>query len=175
VTESINIPKSFQNSIFFHEQTNIYYNQADDMLLNSIFIYDIAASLGLEWKRPWINADHYIVMMIEEWTKHKPLLKEMFQQRNRVDARPYMIKCIGYFVMSLFWFNDRPVSSIQNLEALINDLPQKPVNTLERLRFVLNSPDYYHSFIQLDQLFEELNKQFQISLAIKCVKKEIPR
>jgi hypothetical protein len=54
---------------------------------------------------------------------------------------------------------------------ILSDLQRKPVNCEERLLFVINKPTQYHSFVQLQQLFDELEKIYYKAQTVKRILK----
>jgi hypothetical protein len=56
--------------------------------------------------------------------------------------------------------NEVVILNLENLQIEINKMPIKPLNFQERLAFILNQPNHYHSFIQLTGLYEEIEKQY---------------
>jgi hypothetical protein len=74
---------------------------------------------------------------------------------------------IGYFFECLFGVNGYTVPELTNWQQEINHLRIKPINVSERLEFIMDKPNNYHSFVQLSQLFEEFTKQYYKSLVLR--------
>jgi hypothetical protein len=163
----LNVPVSFQSPLFYKdylECLSIDLSDQANLLLRVPFVFDIANQQGINAYKPWENREDSIKILLLEWEQNKGELSEWFKARNREKARPVLIESSAHFLMVLFWVNRRPVESLKDFGSYVGSLEIKPVNCVERLSYILNSPDHYHSFIQLAQLFEELTKQFQKAL-----------
>jgi len=68
-----------------------------------------------------------------------------------------MIKGISLLFLMLFWVNRRPVN-VAEWKGRLPELEIKPLNVEERLSFIIKKPGAYFSYIQLEELFIELNK-----------------
>ncbi|WP_299094134.1 YpoC family protein [uncultured Metabacillus sp.] len=166
------VPKSFLCSPFFKEDGLFSnYNGIDfeEILKKEPFYFDMLHVLGEELnEKPWMNPERTIPTVIEQWTKIMTSLHKAFTNREKgLQKEENMIHSISLFVISLYWANQKPVSSLLPAEMMISQLPLKPANCEERLSFIINKPSGYHSFIQLQQLFSEFEKMFSKSLAIK--------
>lgn len=162
----ITLPSSFYPSPFFSNSQTIelkYTNQLSDVI-ESPFVYDLLHQSGLSDFKPWDLREKTVPYLFEEWEKNNQTLSSLFSARKRKEAKPIALTSLALFLMALNWVNEKPVESLINLEEYVKTLKIKPVNCIERLTYALNAPDHYHSYIQLTQLFEELNKQFQKSL-----------
>ncbi|MFD1738511.1 YpoC family protein [Bacillus salitolerans] len=174
MTSRINllIPCHFQPSLFFNNKEWITINKGEELLYEP-FLYDIAYYHKISIDKPWENNRALVLKLYDRWTEDKEILKLFFNNRNRQGARPYMIKSLGFFIMFICWSNQQPVLSITDWTTQVSRLPIKPVNMIERLNHIFTSPDHYHSYLQLTQLYEELNKQYQKSFILK--QKETPK
>lgn len=117
--------------------------------------------------KPWENRGDYIPVILNEWKKIRDLLKGKFRERNIVPYEDDVKKSITYFIVVLHWLNQVPVQRLKELQIVIAQFQLKPVNCVERLLFILQKPLQYHSFIQLEQLFIELEKLFHKDLIKK--------
>lgn len=114
--------------------------------------------------------DERISMLLEDWVQLKKELTDIFENRDRKNALKPMLNGIEFFLKFLFWSNGMERNDVS--EEMILHLYWKPVNVSERLNFIKNRPDLYHSFIQLTELMVEQEKQYNKSLAIKRVTKQ---
>ncbi len=104
------------------------------------------------------------------WEEEKEKLAEYFRLRDYQTALEPMLKQIESFMTCLFLINNQTISSINSALEEIEKLPIKPLNSKERLSFLLERPSHYHSFIQLSELFTELQKLFKKEIAIRKTK-----
>jgi len=107
---------------------------------------------------PWSDTDKSIPKLFKEWQDVKLELGSLYKLRRKEEVRHSMKKGICLFLHFLFWSNGVPV----NLRDLPNvgELPIKPANCEERIAFLIERPDGFHSFIQLGELMEEQKKRF---------------
>ncbi|MBM6619822.1 YpoC family protein [Bacillus suaedaesalsae] len=162
---NITLPSTYYPSIFY-SSNNIefeYNNQLSDVL-QSPFIYDLLDQFESNHYKPWESREESLPFILKEWEKDRQKLTDLFSARKRKEAKPIALNCISLFFMAVYWTNEKSVQSVNQLEEPITNLKIKPVNCVERLTYILNAPDHYHSFIQLTQLFDELNKQFHKSI-----------
>ncbi len=172
--QRIKIPNIFAHSLFFdldyiEYSTDVINNK---YLCSSSFLFDITFSLGTESYKPWEQKEETLLVLRRCWEKNNSILKQLFDRRNRTEAKPLMIQSSSFFLMSLFWSNQIPVPNLVNWYDYVADLSIKPVNCTERLMFIMNSPDHFQSYLQLQQLFDELNKKNIVSIMRQ---KKIPR
>lgn len=105
--------------------------------------------------------------VFNQWCIEKDEIGKFFRARNNQAAQVPMKKHIANFLAVLFEINNLQLSSNSEVLELIDDLEIKPINSKERLSFLIESPSHYHSFIQLSELFEELEKQYRKHIAIE--------
>jgi hypothetical protein len=163
----ITIPFSFQHPLFFSEDVLTIHRETtfNESLKGSPFLYDLLHQLKMdEWEKPWERRDVYISRLFARWNMEKEGIGQCFQKRNRTAALKPMVLSIGHFVSALFWVNGVPVPSLKNLGEDIKALSYKPINAAERIDFLLQQPNQYHSYIQLEQLYGELIKVYHKTL-----------
>ncbi|WP_246942111.1 YpoC family protein [Bacillus pinisoli] len=166
----VNVPKAFLHPLFFKEKSQIVIEnlgelQSFHILEHSyLFLFDLLNIQGIEAYMPWEDKKRSVPLLLDAWEKYKPLLKEWFANRKRREAKPFMIKAIAFFIMAIHWTNKQPVHSLIDWKIELQRLPYQTVNCIERLEYILGAPDHYHSFIQLSELFEELTKQYYLSI-----------
>lgn len=125
--------------------------------------YDIAHYLNIPSPQPWQEKNEYIPILLEAWGETEPIIASFFKERNRDQAMEPMRQMSKLYIAFLFWSNDRPVPSLMNLFEEIEHLPFKPVNVLERLRYIVSTPNHHHAFTQLKELFIEQRKKWAVS------------
>lgn len=101
------------------------------------------------------------------WDCEKEKIALFFRNRDKKAALDPMKKYIANFLDILFMINNERAVHGSGLLEQIEKLEVKPINSKERLAFLLERPDHYHSYIQLTELYEELEKQFKKKVAIE--------
>lgn len=101
------------------------------------------------------------------WSTDKDEIAKFFRARNKKAAEVPMKLQIKNFLDVLFQINKHQLKDSDKVLELIDKLEIKPINSKERLSFLIENPAHYHSFIQLSELFEELEKQYRKHLAIE--------
>ncbi|CEG27621.1 YpoC family protein [Bacillus sp. B-jedd] len=107
---------------------------------------------------PWLDAGKSIPRLLKDWQDIKVELNSLYKLRRKEEIRRSMKKGISLFLQFLFWSNGVPVI-LQNLPK-VGELAIKPANCEERIAFLIERPDGFHSFIQLGELIDEQKKRF---------------
>lgn len=159
-----------------HFCVNPFYKQGDtihvrtslaDNLRHCPFVYDIAHADGLEvMDQPWQQWRSQFPHVFTIWEKVNEELIAHFRKRDKKAAKEPMIAMIALLMDAIFWLNERSLTSLVNWEAEIIELEIYPVNIVERMQFMLESPDHFHSYHQLKSLFMEVEKSYFRKLAI---------
>lgn len=148
----------------------------EDILRTEPFYFDMLhlVSNQLSEEPPWENPEITVKAVIKQWKMLEPDLQISYAKRKTyLEDESVSIQSISLFLLALFWANNTPIKSLNVKEMMVvSELNQKPVNCEERLLFILNKPTGYHSFIQLQQLFAELEKNFYKTLAIQRLKQK---
>ncbi|MGP7816030.1 YpoC family protein [Niallia sp. 01092] len=136
--------------------------------LNVPFIHEAAFFQQIKTFKPWEkqNIELCVTETIKQWQTLKEEIGISIKNEHKQETRIKMIQGIGYFLQSLYWTNELPVSFESGL--ISQEISIKPINVGERLTFILSRLNGYHSFKQLEALFMELEKQF----AIKKIKRK---
>ncbi|GHH98218.1 YpoC family protein [Neobacillus kokaensis] len=103
--------------------------------------------------------------ILDEWSRMKAQLEEIFRSRDQTNAKLQMEKGISLFLQFLYLVNDTSVPAGQAIPY--NQLEIKPVNLEERLGFIISRPSLYHSYRQLSELMIELQKLYVKKQIIK--------
>ncbi|MBE4910246.1 GTPase [Bacillus luteolus] len=175
-TVELLLPESFLHPLFYQNTTTIQFNKQvsyEEGLEKDYFLFDIAATVLTqnEFNAPWINKKDAVTTVLKKWKLQKEIIGEFFKKRDRASAKVPMIRSLSYLICCLNWVNEKPVCSLKNINSMIVCLKYKPINVAERLSFITDNPNHYHSYIQLSQLFEEFEKQFY---KIESLKKASP-
>ncbi|PEA55802.1 GTPase [Bacillus pseudomycoides] len=154
----LEIPNDFRRAPFFEDETVIAYNAEKsfgELVEETCFLFDIEKQY-----KPWNEIEISIAAVLSVWKVKKEEISTLFRNRNRKEAKAPMVQFAGHLLSILHWMNGIPVTSLQNMSEEIERLEKKPVNFLERFSFIMDKPDHYHSFIQLTQLYEEVEKLY---------------
>lgn len=102
--------------------------------------------------------------ILEQWETQKGIIEELFKKRDSEKAMDLMLIGIKLYFLALFHANQRELSknSIIHWQEQITDFSVKPLNLEERLAYIVNNPNHYHSYFQLKQLFNELVKKHAV-------------
>ena len=137
------------------EKIDWHDQYAESFHANIPFLYEAAFDHGMDVLKPWKIPDQTIPAVMNEWGKIKEELTIKFSNRDHAVGE-LMRKGISLFYEVLYWSNNQPaVLDIPIYENLI-----KPINSGERLKFILSRMNNYHSFVQLTELFIEMEKLF---------------
>lgn len=170
------IPKSFRYAPFYSTDASFICDDHDVDLEKQLkiepFYFDMLYLVGEKvTEAPWEHAERSIPIVFEQWKELNLQLQEKFTQRksNKQNEAAF-IHALSLFIIGLFWTNETYVKGLHVKNTVLSSLIQKPVNCAERLSFVIDKPTQYHSFIQLQQLFDELEKIYHKGQAIKQMK-----
>lgn len=161
----VKVPPEFKCNPFFFAQDVIVFQPPllrGETHQQPAFIYDIVAKEEELLEAPWNSLEDCIPPLFIEWKNQEKILHEQFSIRKVTNAKEVITEWSGRFLSALFWINGRSIQGLTALEADIQKLTYKPVNTSERLLFLLKKPGMYHSFVQLSELYKELQKQYAI-------------
>ncbi|QFT89362.1 hypothetical protein FIU87_11955 [Bacillus sp. THAF10] len=163
------VPEAFWHPYFYSEGDSLHSKSfSSEDIIEVPFKFDIAYYLGAAPDNlPWESLTDSIPLLIVSWKAQMRILTELHEKRSRQQARQYIIPSISWYLQMLFWINDQPVRGLTNWKVDCDALKWKPVNVVERVDFALKKPNLYHSFIQLQQLFNETEKIFYKKQALK--------
>ncbi|WP_062356441.1 YpoC family protein [Bacillus kwashiorkori] len=119
----------------------------------------------------WEDSNTVIDRILANWDLFKEEIVSLFSARKVTAIKEPMIDGIALFLKFLFLCNHQLVN-FHSFELNIDKLDRKPVNLQERLSFVMNHPQQYHSFIQLSELFSEQRKIYSKYLAMEKLKQK---
>lgn len=166
---TIAISSEIYDPFFFeNEEIKIDTDLLDSIELKELFIHEIAFLSGMNTIRPWENPETFIPALLQEWYELQKEIKALFDQRNNRDTIYPMKRGIGFLIEFIFWSNGMPAKKLN--EVNINGLQIKPVNSLERIQFLMKRPNIYPSFAQLCELMEEQQKQYSKFIAMQNAK-----
>lgn len=100
----------------------------------------------------------YVKENISRWKEKQEEIGGYFQSRNTQLTKEPMLKFTDIFVECLFFLNHLKAEDFEDKIEEIKKLKRKPLNVEERLAFIIQSPSHYHSYIQLKELYVEIEK-----------------
>lgn len=159
------IPEELQHPLFF-PTGEISWEKDDerDMNMSRPFIYDCAFFVGVNSLTPWTRIEVAIPALLQEWEELKEPLRNHLSRRNKIEAASLMRLGTAFFLEFLYWSNGQPVRLYPQISY--HELQISPVNIKERLDFIIARQNTYHSFMQLVELFTEMEKIYAKSKAI---------
>lgn len=114
---------------------------------------------------PTENSNDSISILLTEWNTIKAELEILYRNRDQRNTLHGMKKGIGLFLQFLYGSNDSPVT-VKDLKPL-DSLKIIPVNLDERLGFIINRPNLFHSYRQLSELMTEQEKLYAKKKIVK--------
>lgn len=157
------IPEELKSPLFFsEEETELPPEGLHEWTIISdgpYFAYELIYWNDLDGFHPWKGSQKPIVDLFGQWAVIKGKAGMMFSERKAKEAKGLMIEGLSLFFSILFWLHHQPVN-LRSWKEHLGLFDFKPINTEERLSFILLRPALYHSYVQLGELFFELEKQY---------------
>lgn len=155
----IEIPREFRCLPFFKESINSieYHTEQsfEEIIQKNYFIFDIEKQY-----EPWNEIENSIPVMLNVWKNKHEDIATLFRNRKKQEAEGPMIRFAAHLLSIVYWLNEQPVHSLNEIEDYTNKLEVQPVNFMERYSFIIKKPNNYHSYIQLVQLYIEIEKLY---------------
>lgn len=122
----------------------------------------------------WDESKNTVPEIFRKWDEKKIMISDLYKKRrcDRKILKEPMTLSVSWFILSLFRTNHRHAPDLEHVLEEIKDLPIKPINLSERLAFILMKIEQFHAFIQLSELFDELEKLFYKQQMMEKIKKE---
>ena len=108
---------------------------------------------------PWNEIENSIPVMLNVWKNKHEDIATLFRNRKKQEAEGPMI-LLQHLLSIVYWLNEQPVHSLNKIEDFTSELEVQPVNFIERYSFIIKKPNNYHSYIQLAQLYIEIEKLY---------------
>ncbi|MBM7542543.1 YpoC family protein [Amphibacillus cookii] len=96
---------------------------------------------------------------IEKWKYQSPHLSQLFHNKHYQEAVGPMGTSLNLFIDALYHLNQQSWSK-GDLYQTIDSLEHKPFNIGERVHYIASNLSQYHAYIQLDALYQELEKLY---------------
>ncbi|KFN01720.1 GTPase [Bacillus clarus] len=162
----VKVPEEFWCAPFFRGNPNgMIYNTEqsfEETIQNTYFLFDIEKDY-----KPWNEMEKTIPVVLNEWKGKQEDIATLFRNRKKEQAEAPMIHFAAHMLSILYWLNEQPVCSLNDIKANTDKLEIQPVNFMERYSFIIKKPGHYHSYIQLVQLYIEIEKLFAKRNVIK--------
>lgn len=159
------VPKAFCHPLFYETNDEIIIKngvKAKEVLSMPPFYFDIVASELHLWESP----EQVLPVIFQTWTDEKERVAPLFRKKNKEEARIQVIKWLAALLDSIYWTNHCPIKNVLNWQDEVKNLQIQPINSIERLNFIFENPHHYHSFIQITQLFLEVEKLYYKSVIL---------
>jgi hypothetical protein len=168
-SQTIIVPKEWlilttQTEIIWDDEYNKTFNSKIPML------YEGANLNGIQSFKPWTSPLETVPKLLLEWNQVKMVIQDGFTKRDLFRTGTPMKVGIGLLFEAVFWTNYQPVDVDM---IILESLDIKPINIRERLDYILLNPNKFHSFIQLTELFSEMEKLFKKQEVIKKAKQSL--
>ncbi|WP_181348315.1 YpoC family protein [Thalassobacillus sp. CUG 92003] len=95
---------------------------------------------------------------IEQWKWEHENISAYYHHRQYQDAVPPMNKHLVQFHHALYNLNEQAYTETAELSDDLAGFDYAPLNVKERLEFISEQPHQYYAYIQLNELFKELEK-----------------
>ncbi|WP_083249076.1 YpoC family protein [Bacillus solimangrovi] len=161
------IPEKMALKPFFTEGEMIEISIPEtfhEAMTSGYFILDLLAEKTPYY--PWIEQQKLLPDIFAIWKSEKESLRDMIAKRQKRLAELPMRQQLANLLNVLFWLNGEQITSLQDWKQRVAMFDLQPVNAHERLIFIMERPVHHHAFIQLEQLYVELEKLMQKQFAI---------
>jgi len=138
-----------------------------DILRVNPLAFDLSSELD---EQPWKKTEEFVPLMFELWNELKNNMLPRFQTRKSRCEEEDMLQGIVSMVAMFYWIKGERLQTDDWEEIKQQTFPVAPINWTERLEFILLKPTQYHCFIQLDELYTELKKQYGKYEALRKLK-----
>ncbi|WEG11329.1 hypothetical protein PU629_14285 [Pullulanibacillus sp. KACC 23026] len=156
----LKVPSAFFIAPFYKAGAEIDVDNVVALKETLPFYFDICYALNIELEQEWPwSSEKGADQCLTYWNEQAPIIESFFNKRKTKAAAPFMVKAVEAFICYLYWSEGIPVDFSQiGLDAL-KERKLAPVNVLERVSFICESPNHYHAYIQLTSLFDEAKKK----------------
>lgn len=140
-----------------------------DILRINPLAFDLSSEPLLD-EQPWQKTEEFIPLMFELWNELKDNMLPRFQTRKSRCEEDDMLQGIVSMIAMFYWIKGEKLQTFDWEQIKQQTFPVAPINWTERLEFILLKPTQYHCFIQLDELYTELKKQYGKYEALRKLK-----
>ncbi|MFS0656563.1 YpoC family protein [Bacillus sp. 179-C3.3 HS] len=153
------------------ERGRLSTNDRHGILRDNPLAFDLSSEPITE-SVPWEQTEEFVPMIFALWDELKEKMLPCFQTRKSRCEEQDMLQGIVGMVAVFHWIKGKRLSNVQWDEIKKETFPVAPINWTERLDFILLKPTQYHCFIQLDELYTELKKQYGKHVALQKIKQK---
>ena len=140
-----------------------------DILRINPLAFDLSSEPLLD-EQPWQKTEEFVPLMFDLWNELKDNMLPRFQTRKSRCEEDDMLQGIVSMIAMFYWIKGEKLQTVDWEEIKQQTFPVAPINWTERLEFILLKPTQYHCFIQLDELYTELKKQYGKYEALRKLK-----
>ncbi|WP_272511656.1 YpoC family protein [Bacillus altitudinis] len=140
-----------------------------DMLRINPLAFDLSSEPLLD-EQPWQKTEEFVPLMFDQWNELKDNMLPRFQTRKSRCEEDDMLQGIVSMIAMFYWIKGEKLQTFDWEQIKQQTFPVAPINWTERLEFILLKPTQYHCFIQLDELYTELKKQYGKYEALRKLK-----
>lgn len=140
-----------------------------DILRINPLAFDLSSEPLLD-EQPWQKTEEFVPLMFDLWNELKDNMLPRFQTRKSRCEEDDMLQGIVSMIAMFYWIKGEKLQTFDWEEIKQQTFPVAPINWTERLEFILLKPTQYHCFIQLDELYTELKKQYGKYEALRKLK-----
>ncbi|MFS3913783.1 YpoC family protein [Bacillus australimaris] len=142
-----------------------------DILRANPLAYDLSSD-PLTEELPWQKTEEFVPVMFELWNELKEKMLPRFQTRKSRCEEDDMLQGIVSMIAIFYWIKGEKLQTLEWEDIKKDTFSVAPINWTERLEFILLKPTQYHCFIQLDELYTELKKQYGKYEALKKIRQQ---
>ncbi|MRH42438.1 hypothetical protein GH741_07040 [Aquibacillus halophilus] len=96
--------------------------------------------------------------LITNWKNNRDKISALFKERKSQTAKKPLLENAEKFMQTVYILNHHSWNEEANFSKDIENFIHKPFNVSERLQFIVDNAEHYHSYIQLNELFNEIEK-----------------
>ncbi|MFB1049344.1 YpoC family protein [Paraliobacillus sp. JSM ZJ581] len=96
--------------------------------------------------------------LINDWKENQQVIADLFHKRRYQKAKKPMNHYTEQLVQALYALNNKSYHESEGLNTVLATFTYAPFNSQERIPFILQQPEQYHSYIQLNELYKETEK-----------------
>ncbi|CQR46660.1 hypothetical protein BN1058_00932 [Paraliobacillus sp. PM-2] len=98
--------------------------------------------------------------IIDNWKANHKHIADLFHARKYQDAKEPVVYYTNELINALAVLNNQEPPEDQHVSKMLLSLKYAPFNSQERIPFILQQPEQYYSYIQLNELYKETEKLY---------------
>ncbi|MBM7577401.1 YpoC family protein [Jeotgalibacillus terrae] len=146
------VPEQYKHPLFYRESADVEINET------CLFEHHFGPDLFYlnQQEKPWEEIERWTKLIKLEWETLSAEMRPLFEG-HADQTYDSMVKGLSLFFTLLYWSNEQHIS-VSSWEEDLKKFEVSIMNAHERISFVMKRPAVYFSYIQLDEMFRELNK-----------------